>query len=319
MGVSEWSPRSLTDQQRELVRDNLGLVGVHLRRNVRGLGRGNREWSDLFQEGCLGLMRAATDFREGRGIPFAAFALPRIRHAVSEALRTRFGGPPAPCGADAPHEPRKGRSADPEDGPWTGHCRGDDDATSSAERARPDARVRESETIGQRLRDKYERAVRAAADSAAGSASRRGDRERLVRMLVEEHFLIPAEESRRALREIARRTRSSCARVLQCERRMAAAIGGALGGDPEFHELRRLARSEPTGNELPMDEELERRLAHAGACEFLKRYRRGDHEARGRMLQDVLAISAAELEHLIHQRFSSLPADSRERLLRGRS
>src|SRR3990172_4876630 len=84
--------KALTDEQRRLVRDNVGLVAVHLRRNVANLihPKREREWEDLFQEGCLGLIRAATAFRAERGIPFAAFALPRIHNAVSRALVTKF-------------------------------------------------------------------------------------------------------------------------------------------------------------------------------------------------------------------------------------
>ena len=74
----------LTDEQRRLVRKNIGLVAVHLRRYVRNLEvpRSDREWEDLFQEGCLALIRAALTFRTERGIPFAAFALPPRRSTV---------------------------------------------------------------------------------------------------------------------------------------------------------------------------------------------------------------------------------------------
>ena len=83
---------ALSEVQRRRVRENLGLVGLHLRKHVRNLRtpRREREWEDLFQEGCLGLIRAAVDFAPEREIPFAAFALPRIHHAVSLALQSRF-------------------------------------------------------------------------------------------------------------------------------------------------------------------------------------------------------------------------------------
>lgn len=57
-------------KQRCLVRDNMGLVAVHLRRNVVNLHpKWEREWDELFQEGYLGLIRAATAFRAERGDP----------------------------------------------------------------------------------------------------------------------------------------------------------------------------------------------------------------------------------------------------------
>lgn len=82
----------LTDEQQRLVRENIGLVSVHLRRYVGNLAfpRRDREWDDLFQEGCLGLIQAAVAFRQERGIPFAAFALARIHNAVSRALHCKF-------------------------------------------------------------------------------------------------------------------------------------------------------------------------------------------------------------------------------------
>jgi len=42
--------------QQELVRRNVGLVAVHLKRHVGDLAvpRRDREYEDLFQEGCLG-------------------------------------------------------------------------------------------------------------------------------------------------------------------------------------------------------------------------------------------------------------------------
>lgn len=82
----------LSDAQRRLVADNCGLVAVHLRRHVFNLRepRRDREWEDLFQEGCIGLLRAAVRFDENAGIPFAAFALPRIHQAVSLAIQERF-------------------------------------------------------------------------------------------------------------------------------------------------------------------------------------------------------------------------------------
>lgn len=80
--------RRLTGEQAALVRDNLGLVGVHLRKRVVGSGPSlpRDQWDDLFQEGCVGLIEAALRFRAERGIAFAAFALPRIRTAVDRAF-----------------------------------------------------------------------------------------------------------------------------------------------------------------------------------------------------------------------------------------
>lgn len=78
----------LTITQAELVRANLGLIGLHLRRAFGGQRRDrrDREFDDLFQEGCLGLMRAARKYDPACGMTFATFALPRIRQAVSRSV-----------------------------------------------------------------------------------------------------------------------------------------------------------------------------------------------------------------------------------------
>ncbi len=75
-----------------MVTENIGLVMYHLRRHVPNLGtpQRDREWEDLVQEGCMGLIRAAALYRHERGIPFVAFALRRIQKEVSRALHSKF-------------------------------------------------------------------------------------------------------------------------------------------------------------------------------------------------------------------------------------
>jgi RNA polymerase sigma factor (sigma-70 family) len=70
------------DALAQLVEHNLGLV-------VRMTGR--YRWSgvpviDLFQEGVLGLLRAAERFDWTRGTPFGAYASWWVRHAMSKAV-----------------------------------------------------------------------------------------------------------------------------------------------------------------------------------------------------------------------------------------
>jgi len=200
----------LTDEQQRLVRENIGLVAVHLRRYVSNLTtpRRDREWEDLFQEGCLGLIRAAVGYRKERGIPFAAFALPRIHNAVSRALQTRFSTVRVPPkrGDTRGASPDSARDGGQPEQPKVRSLSDDlQDRLADTRRHDPDNAGRE--TIGQRLRAKYERAVRTAGDVISGKTSRRGDRDKLVRILVEERFMVPHEESRRAMRQIMRRKR----------------------------------------------------------------------------------------------------------------
>ena len=82
----------LTPEQQSLVSANIGLVGVHLRNRVptpRQPTR-QREYEDLFQEGCVALARAASSYDASQHGSFAAYALPRIRGAIHAALYEYF-------------------------------------------------------------------------------------------------------------------------------------------------------------------------------------------------------------------------------------
>ena len=316
----------LTDEQRRLVRDNVGLVAVHLRRNVVNLHpKWEREWDELFQEGCLGLIRAAAAFRAERGIPFAAFALPRIHNAVSRAILTKFNTiyvPPQRT-KRTPRRPPHHEAAsigvrrdEEARGPKVFEISGDL-AYRATYRQRPDAELAHRQTVGERLREKYERAVQEAAQAVSSRASTRGDRERLVRALVEERFLVPEEASRRPLRHIARDTRSSYGRVADCDKQLNVEIRRTLEADPEFRALQKLSRTDPVGAELTIDENLERRLAGITAAEFTRRFAVAQRDVRASMLQSLLELSPGDIEQIVQSRVATLPPDARERLLRG--
>jgi hypothetical protein len=179
-------------------------------------------------------------------------------------------------------------------------------------RHHPDGLSRE--TVGERLRGKYERAVRAAADTISRKTSTRGDRDKLVRILLEERFMIPQEESRRALRQIARDTGSSYARVAQCDKQLGQATKIALDADPEFRELDRRARSAPAGTDLPIDRTLEHYLAGASAQEFVRRLRAAAAPERAAMILALLKLSDSGIFDAIHTRIARLPMQLRERL-----
>ena len=315
----------LTRRQRRLVRENIGLVGVHLRRYVANLSqpRRDREWEDLFQEGCLGLIRAAVAYREERGIAFAAFALPRIHNAVSRAIQQKFSTirlPVRRASCDPDDDRETGRRRRDKTSPHSTvtrkvHQLSDEQAKRLADHRRHDPGESAVETIGDRLRGKYERAVRTAAGNVSTRSSRRGDRAALIDQLVEERFLIPHEESKTALRQIARQTRSSYARVAQCDKQLGDEVRRILEADPEFDALTRQARSHPDGGTQCVDETMERDLARTCADEFLRRYRRGDAAERTAMLNALLRVPGCDIEKAVHERIAHWPADRREQAL----
>ncbi len=327
MSEQETSSTTLTDEQRRLVRDNVGLVAVHLRRHVvkRGHPKWEREWDELFQEGCLGLIRAASAFRAERGIPFAAFALPRIHNAVSRAIQTKYSTIYVP-----PQRAKQTSRRLPHSDAASIGIRRDEEARTpkifeisvnladgATDRQRPDVAQSRYPTVGERLREKYERAVKEAAQTLSSRTSKRGDRERLVRALVEERFLVPEESSRRPLRHIARDTRSSYGRVADCDKQLNVEIRRTLEADPEFHALQKLSKTDPVGGELHIDYDLEHRLAGITAAEFARRFSVAARDERASMLQSLLELSPGDLEEMVRTRVAALPSDARERLLRG--
>ena len=67
----------------ELVEKNLGLVHACANR-FRGRGA---EYDDLFQAGCVGLIKAADNFDESRGFSFSTYAVPVILGEIKRLFR----------------------------------------------------------------------------------------------------------------------------------------------------------------------------------------------------------------------------------------
>ena len=308
---------ALTAEQQLRVRENLGLVAVHLRRRVPNLGqpRRDREWDDLFQEGCLGLVQAAVTYRADSGIPFAAFALARIHSAVSRALHTRFST------VRIPPVRRRGSRTEAMVELERGRRPGVVQLGAHAARQLPDRRKAAPisgprETIGTRLRAKYERAVRAAGERLAGGVSTRGDRERLIEAIIKERLLVPAEEKRAPLRQLARETHSSYARVAQCEKQLIAVAREELEADPEFIALRQWSRVEGDGVELALDAGREQELAQASWIEFRRRYENASDSERAALVHTLLEVSRCGIIELAAACYAGLAPEEREHLLR---
>lgn len=77
----------LDDAERMLVEQNTGLVGFVLRRRHTP----DNEWDDSFQDGLIGLMRAAQKFDPARGYQFSTYAMAWIRQAVQRGTGLREG------------------------------------------------------------------------------------------------------------------------------------------------------------------------------------------------------------------------------------
>ncbi|MBQ7638719.1 MAG: sigma-70 family RNA polymerase sigma factor [Clostridia bacterium] len=74
---------TLTEEQKKLVEENLGLVHACANR-FRGRGA---EYDDLFQAGSVGLVKAAGGFKEELGFKFSTYAVPAILGEIKRIFR----------------------------------------------------------------------------------------------------------------------------------------------------------------------------------------------------------------------------------------
>lgn len=75
------------DKRNKLINENYGLVHACANK-LRGKGV---DYDDLFQAGCIGLIKAADNFDETRGFAFSTYAVPVILGEIRRVFRD--GGP----------------------------------------------------------------------------------------------------------------------------------------------------------------------------------------------------------------------------------
>jgi hypothetical protein len=289
----------LTEERQRLVRDNIGLVAVPIRRIfgvVRQPSR-DREWDDLFQEGCLGLMQAAATFDPASNIAFTTYALMRIQNAVCRAATRAFQ-----TVARAPDQPAKRVPL--------AHIA----APGRRDAAARDEKIAMVETIGVRLRHKYERAVRRAAEAVARRRAGQGRPTPVLALLMRDRYLVPDEDFRVSLRQIARNSGTAYASAVRADKALAAETRRLLRADPEFRELQRLARSHPEGLETPCNESVDRRLVHASADEMVRAMRAGPAARRARLLDLLEQLTSIGWDDVVRHRLHQMPPAHRERL-----
>jgi hypothetical protein len=293
-GAACEEPRAvvLTLEQQELVARHIRLVYVHLNRRVPtpDSPHREREYDDLFQEGCYGLMQAAVRYGQVQpAMSFAAYAIPRIRRAVHAAIFEAFttvrlprgsgerrpalamqgsdvldkiealGGCKRLNGAPASSETRSASM-----GPsWTAECEngraaGERSGTAGAEECGPGDRElcglgcgeacgatgeevcgAISEAFSHAVRRRFEAVV---ADTLIDLRERRWrgrNPTAIMARMAYERLLIPEENGRTALRQIAREAGVSSGRAAAYERKLLAAVGEGLRNDAELRDLLR--------------------------------------------------------------------------------
>ena len=302
----------LTATQRAMVEENLALVALHIRKKVRNpsVVRADRNYDDLYQEGCCGLIRAVQSYDRDSGIPFPAYALPRIHTAVSAALQS---------GSSLVRVPRRGRPRKSDR--QTNPASPPDLRFHTLEHDPPDRRRQGAwdaelgvRTIGDRLRERHERALEVATGSLLRRKATRGDRKDLVVALVEQRLRVAEPSAKTALRQIARQTGSSYTRVLQCERRLYQALRRALAGDAEFRRLVELSRRSEEGFACALTESLERELRMLSAEGFVRRVRAAGEARQSEILLTLLRCYGDEVWNVVRRLFAELPQEAADEL-----
>ncbi|MGB9625430.1 MAG: sigma-70 family RNA polymerase sigma factor, partial [Phycisphaerae bacterium] len=274
MGSDRGKRVCLDGAQRELVSRHLGLVRLHLRTRVflPKTATRDREAEDLYQEGCLGLMRAAMTYDASRHGEFEPYALARIRGAVHEAIYERFATVRVPLRTIARQRAaarRAGRTSvrgstpegwvrcsdlgedvrrvcDVEGGKAIG-IGGNGDAPGEDD----------SDTVGCHLRGKLRIALAVAVDRMAGRCRRPGTRA-VLEAIAAERLAIPDAQGRTALRAISRRFGVSVGRAVAWQRGLEREARQWLAGDREFELLRGAAAHRGEGGDWALDAGLER-------------------------------------------------------------
>lgn len=73
----------VTDAREEMINQNIGLVHSIANR-FRGRGA---DYDDLFQSGCVGLIKAVDNFDESKGFAFSTYAVPVIMGEIKRIFR----------------------------------------------------------------------------------------------------------------------------------------------------------------------------------------------------------------------------------------
>lgn len=285
--------------RRALVERHLKLVRLHLARRVSlpRQARRSREAEDLFQEGCVGLIRAAMKHDPRRHGPFEPFALARIRGAVHRAIYEKFATVHVPVGAakrdgGLPGDPGVGgarpmRRIDLDLSSCPAGCRGrrDDEGDDAAPADASDA-------VGRHLRDKHRIALAVAVDRVEAQCRRRDVRP-VLRALAEERLAILHEDGRTPLREIARRFGASTGRVTAWQRALDSEVRKMLASDPEFGVLREVHRSCLAG-EAVREEALEKALTAARSRAMRQAFIGCDEDGQARLMLMVMRRGKAD-------------------------
>jgi len=280
----------LSPAQRALAAQHMGLVGVHLRNRVPTPRRPmrQREYDDLFQEGCVALVRSASRYDPGRDGPFAAFVLPRIRAAIHAALHRRFSLIRVPARALARARASGDLAAQRERKPV--ELPADDGVIEPSGTAIESA---SGQTIRHAVRHRFERAVRHALADLGERRWRRRNPCPIMSRVAAERLLISRESARTPLRQIARESGVSSSRAAAYEQQLTEVVSQYFACDAQLPLLVRFAGEDPAGFDGPVDPRRRELLLQAELEAFEDRFVRLERSARAELVYSMIEHSAS--------------------------
>ena len=127
--------------------------------------------------------------------------------------------------------------------------------------------------------------------------------------------MIPEEERRTSLRQIAREMRSAPGRVLNCERQLAGLARSMLRADPVTREIVDYGRrAAPEQGDEP-DAAFWRALRHQETTTFQQRVSGLDRRRLGEVLRDLAEAVCGSGKRLAGELYAALGDEQRARML----
>lgn len=288
----------LTSEQQKLVRRHIALVGVHLATHVPVPSRPkrSREYNELFQEGCLGLARAAATYDPKRDGNFVPYALYRIRAAVHRAIHSRFTLVYVPARA------RLEMRRDPTLPRPPAHVMN----ISQLEETMPVLHRSSApqDTVRHALRRRYELAVSRTLEHMRQRQWRKRNPSVVMECIAQKRILISSHRRRTTMRQIARDFEISVSRINSYERLLEKEIEQAFRGDPQVRELLQVARESPDGRDTVIDDDVRARLRQAEVAAFEERFLLMPPAAQAETIYSLIGRSTHSLSEIAKNLFS---------------
>jgi len=308
---------SLTPEQRARVNDNIGLVGLHIKNRVPTPDEPSkfREYDDLFQEGCIALVRAAVRFDPQTDGQFAAYALARIRGAIHSAIHEKFTIIHIPLRALMKLQQQDPDSEieiiDPMKKPIVALH-----ASVPVEVPIGSCSDRDDETVRHMIRRRFELAVSRAMEDLKKRKWRRRNPCAIMERIAAERLLISRDNAKTPLRQIARDAGVSPGRANSYEQLLLNTVREYFQNDPQVRVLVWLAKKDTFGFEAVVDEHRKDLLIRAEVDDFVERFKQMKPDNRAETLYSLVQQAIGEVEEVaanlyrltISKQYATIPA-----------